>query len=267
MPFSDMTWTEGMPEELKKIDHLGSSVYIGRYLGDDKLDPFYVDEFGRVAVCDPGLRFIHVVQIPGIRMTVVFSSSLSGDTSLVKKLVKALQSEADNVINAHPRVEAARISWKNAEKARTSRLPKEQLAQFDYASVREREYHRIRKEVGRTLPVVQKLLSRIENAKKRVLRMRDKAHQAFADFVSKFRYILIPKFNSDQSMMKKKKGGLSAWWRDKMGLFAHPRLRKIVEDRATKQGNSVIDPSEACSTMLCRCGTLHNQGMMLYFLY
>ena len=91
--------------------------------------------------------------------------------------------------------------------------------------------------------------------------MRDRAHQAFADFVSKFRYILIPDFGSEKGMFKKKKGGLSAWWRNKMSILAHPRLRKIIEYRATRLGNCVNDPSEACSTMLCECGCLHKQGM------
>jgi hypothetical protein len=138
-----------------------------------------------------------------------------------------------------------------AEKARTSRLRLEQEEQLKTVNQFEKEYCRMRQEVESESFLYRRFKVKISKAENRIIKMRDRAHDAFASFVSKFHYILIPKFGSYQRMFKKKKGGLSGWWRNKMGILAHPRLRKKVEEeRASKLGNSVIDPSEACSTML-----------------
>jgi hypothetical protein len=255
-----------MPEELKNTDHLGTRVYVGEYLGKDELDPFFVDQFAKVIVTDPGARFLHVAFIPGLRMTVVFAPSLSGEISVCKKLIEGWKKTNDLAINLDPRVKDAKESWDMAEKARTSRLRLEQEEQLKTVNQFEKEYYRVRQEVESESVFSRRLQVKISKAEKRIVKMRDRAHDAFASFVSKFRYILIPKFGSDQRMFKKKKGGLSGWWRNKMGIMAHPRLRKKVEDRASKLGNSVIDPSEACSTMLCKCGSLHNQGMRHLYL-
>jgi hypothetical protein len=63
-------------------------------------------------------------------------------------------------------------------------------------------------------------------------------------------------------MFKKKRGGLGPWWRNKISAMGHPALKNKLLRGATIKSKVLIDPSEACSTMLCGdCGNLANQGM------
>jgi hypothetical protein len=107
-----------------------------------------------------------------------------------------------------------------------------------------------------------KLSKKIDAAESRMLSEKRRVHQAIADFTLAFDRILWPEFGKDKKMFKKKRGGLSAWWRNKISAMGHPSLRKKLERGAAIKSKSLIDPSEACSTMLCGdCSCLANQGM------
>ena len=147
-PYTGECWEPGMPDGLRKIDHLGTSVYIGDYQGKDTLDPFYIDQFSSTIVTDPGVRFLHVAFIAGCRKTVVFAPSLSGDITVCQKLIKKWSSEYDNAINRDPRCVIAKRAADDAEEARVSSDPEEQKTQKRAAVAMASQYHRTRQLVA-----------------------------------------------------------------------------------------------------------------------
>jgi hypothetical protein len=264
--YSHETWREGDPVELRLFDHLGGNVWIGRYQGTDELSADFLRITQGMIAVDPGGLFIGVAYMID-RSIVVFAPSLSGVMSVERKNIDKWQKQKDLQVNEHPDaiaaksvVDAAIADWKAAP-------PESRKMLDDERAAAEIALHVTRDRVAKTMASVIKLAKKIVDAEARMKKEKKRAHQSIADFTLAFDRILWPEFGKDKRMYKKKQGGLPAWWRDKLSSMGHPGLRNKLERGATIKAKVIIDPSEACSTMLCGdCTTLANQGMNQVYL-
>lgn len=263
-PYSRDSWREGDPTNLEEIDHLGGRVWIGRYQGKDEL----CQEFRQIAsgtiVNDPGGCFIGMAYILD-RSLIVYGPSLSGDMSVERKNIDKWQTQKDVKINMHPDVVSAKTALDVAEAAWKAAPAGSRKRLFDEKATRAKAHDVARDRVAGLMPDVVKLLGKMRAAESRMLNEKRRVHQAIADFTLCFERIIWPDFGKDKKMFKKKPGGLSGWWRNKMSAMGHPTLTRKLERGASMRGRSFVAPSEACSTMLCGdCGNLANQGMNRY---
>ena len=231
-------------------------MYVLRYLGQDELDPFFVDQMAQVIVNDPGIRNIGVCHVIGIRSTFIFAPTLSGEMSVENKLISNWQSVIDKMINlnadvieAKRKLDMAKLLRVNQfrDKARRNDLMN-QVAKLDKALVD------VRSSLFNNDVAVKKIRVKMDKAQARIMRHRDQVHQCIADFVRNYKHILWTSFGNEKGMWKKKIGGLAGWWKNKGNDMAHTKLAKKVLRAAAFKGNTFVDPSEMCSTMLCHCG-------------
>lgn len=260
-PFSQYEWQPGDPEGLRNFDHLGDAVFFGRYEGADTIDPEFANLTSGMIVNDPGGRFIGVSYVVGSRMVIVHAPHLSGEMSVEKKLVKKWQREMDKLINhaseGKYEYDLAMHCWRIASE-------EHELERYRAMKTAEKTYHQSRRDCS--TPEIDKLKERISKSTSRMLKSRNRAHQAISDFVTAFSHIVWPSFGKDQKMFKKKVGALPGWWRNKLMMLAHQRLRKKIVQKAANKGKTCVDVCEACSTRLCpSCGHMESQGMYIFY--
>jgi hypothetical protein len=260
-PFSKDTWRKGDPANLEEIDHLGNRVWIGRYQGKDELSPEFRELASGTIVNDPGGCFIGIAYILD-RSLIVYGPSLSGDMSVERKNIDKWQTLKDVKINAHPDVISANTAVDVAVKAWKAAPAESRKLLHDEKVEKEKDVDVTRDRVAGLMPDVMKLLGKMRAAESRMLKEKKRVHQAIADFTLCFERIVWPDFGKDQKMFKKKPGGLSGWWRNKISSMGHATLTEKLERGASIRGRTMVAPSEACSTMLCGdCGNLANQGL------
>ncbi|KAL3894114.1 MAG: hypothetical protein SGCHY_005463 [Lobulomycetales sp.] len=202
-PFSQYEWQPGDPEGLRNFDHLGDAVFFGRYEGADTIDPEFANLTSGMIVNDPGGRFIGVSYVVGSRMVIVHAPHLSGEMSVEKKLVKKWQREMDKLINhaseGKYEYDLAMHCWRIASE-------EHELERYRAMKTAEKTYHQSRRDCS--TPEIDKLKERISKSTSRMLKSRNRAHQAISDFVTAFSHIVWPSFGKDQKMFKKKVGAL-----------------------------------------------------------
>ena len=261
-PWNEFVWQQGDPKGLTEISHLGSLVWFRRYQQQDTLDPEFAKLTNEMIVNDPGGRYIGVSYIPGSRMVVIYAPSLSGDISMEKKLTSKLQKEMDQLINEDATVVTAKALCDRADGDWKASPELYERQMYERKAAIDKAYHDARSLVA--TPRIIKLRQAIENSAARITKARNRAHKAISDFATTFSYIVWPEFGSDRKMYKKKPGALPGWWRDKMSFMAHPSLRKRIKRGASFKSKVLVDPSEACSTMMCpNCGHLESQGTII----
>lgn len=136
---------------------------------------------------------------------------------------------------------------------------KERTDIFDQAS---KDYEKMRAEVKSNDPQIVGWQKRIDKLQQQMERLVNHIHNVSTWFLSKFDLVLYPKFGATKEMMsKKKKDPLAKSTKTALSYMAHGRQRAKLLRKMSWTGGDVVNPSEACSTILGSCcGTMASPG-------
>jgi hypothetical protein len=254
-PLSSDNCPDDFPMPLRRCNHVGAEIWFKKREAVDSIDTTYARVFGDTITLDPGANMF----LTGFhaKYIILFSPGLSDEIKSWNNEIKHLQRQRDTIVNATKGLKVFGLVIKYLD-----RRFLHDITVFDDLNALKCHLTRIKKDASILDQVCSSNDFKIDQIYLRIERRVARCHKNANWFLDKFKYVLYPKFRADQNLLSRdKKNPLPKACKSVLSWMAHGRQRKDLCHRMGMNCGVLVDPSEACSTMLGSCcGTMCSPG-------
>jgi hypothetical protein len=249
------------PESIRRGNHVGGEIWFKKREAGDSIDPTYARVFNDTLTLDPGANMF----LTGYhaKYIILFSPGLSDEIKAWNNDISRLQRERDTIVNSTKRVKVFGLVIKHLE----SRFLHD-VEVFDDLNAAKLYHTSIKKDEIMLNQVCSKNDFKIDQIYQRIERRVARCHKNANWFLDKFKYVLYPKFRADQDLLSRdKRNPLPKACKSVLSWMAHGRQRRELCHRMSLNCGVLVDPSEACSTILGSCcATMCSPGKPSFYI-